>query len=159
MKNLMVGLAAMSIVVAGCSSSDDKPDLSPTSASAKAAEDELREQTKKQAEQAQAAQDELSEEVARKAAEAQGTVVKIAIKDGKATPQGDRVEVKVGDKVTFEMSSDAAEEIHVHSDPEHSYELVPGETVTESFTLKRPGQVAVEAHHLGVTIVQLVVRP
>lgn len=88
-----------------------------------------------------------------------GTVVAIVIKDGKAIPQGKRVEAKVGAEITLNIRSDADEEIHVHSDPEHTYEVAAGDKVTESFTIETPGQVAVEAHHLGVTIVQLVVRP
>lgn len=89
----------------------------------------------------------------------EGAVVRIEIKDGKVTPQGDRVEVEVGDKVTLEITSDADEELHVHSEPEHTYEISAGESTVESFTPRTPGQVAVEAHELGVTIVQLVVRP
>jgi ABC-type glycerol-3-phosphate transport system substrate-binding protein len=88
-----------------------------------------------------------------------GVVVDIAIKDGKATPQGDRVEVAAGEKITLSITSDAEEEIHVHSEPEHTYQVAPGEAVSETFTVDTPGQVAVEAHHLDVTIVQLVVRP
>ncbi len=34
-----------------------------------------------------------------------------------------------------------------------------GKPLTETFTIDTPGQVAVEAHHLDVTIVQLVVEP
>jgi plastocyanin len=86
-------------------------------------------------------------------------VVDIAVKDGKVKPQGDRVEMKVGQKVTLRITSDARETIHVHSEPEHTYEISAGDDVEESFTIDAPGQVAVEAHHLGVTVVQLVVRP
>lgn len=99
------------------------------------------------------------EPAADRATPAAGAVVDIRIKDGEVTPQGGRVEVKVGQEVTLNITSDADEEIHVHSDPEHSYEVAPGGPVTESFTLTTPGQVAVEAHHLDVTVVQLVVRP
>jgi len=86
-------------------------------------------------------------------------VVDIAVKDGKVTPQGDRVEMKVGQKVTLHITSDAHETIHVHSEPEHEFEIGEGDDVEKSFTIDKPGQIAVEAHHLGVTIVQLVVRP
>ena len=86
-------------------------------------------------------------------------VLDIAVKDGKVTPHGDRVDVKVGQKVTLHISSDADEAIHVHSEPEHEYEVGPGDDVEKSFTIDTPGQVAVEAHHLDLTIVQLVVRP
>lgn len=90
--------------------------------------------------------------------EAKGTPVEIVIKDGKVTPQGKRVEVKVGDPITLHITSDADEELHVHSDPEHEYAIAPGDDKTFTFTLKVPGQVAVEAHHLDVTILQLVAR-
>ena len=86
-------------------------------------------------------------------------VVDIAVKDGKVTPQGDRVEMKVGQKVTLHITSDAHETIHVHSEPEHEYEIGEGDDIEKSFTIDKPGQIAVEAHHLGVTIAQLVVRP
>lgn len=88
-----------------------------------------------------------------------GVVVDIAIRDGKVTPQGDRVEVKVGQKVTLRITSDAHDTIHLHSDPEHELEIGDGDEVEKSFTFDVPGQIAVEAHHLDVTIVQLVVRP
>lgn len=90
--------------------------------------------------------------------ETQGKIVRIDIADGKVTPQGDRVELTAGQRVRLIMNSDVAEEIHVHSDPEHTFQVKPGEPLYEEITLTRPGQVAVEAHHLGVTIVQLVVR-
>lgn len=162
MKKLIVALSVVTLLVAGCSGSDDKADPSPTAAATSSAEDQARQQAKEQAEQVKKAQDDLAKataEQAKKTVEAMGTVVNITIKDGKATPQGKRVEVKVGDKVTLVVTSDVDEEIHVHSDPEHTYEASPGKTLSETFTLKRPGQVAVEAHHLDVTIVQLVVRP
>jgi plastocyanin len=89
----------------------------------------------------------------------EAVVVDIAVKGGKVTPQGDRVDVKVGQKVTLHITSDAHEGIHVHSEPEHEYEVEPGDDIEKSFTIDTPGQIAVEAHHLDATIVQLVVRP
>lgn len=88
-----------------------------------------------------------------------GAVIGIVIQGGKAVRQGMRVEVKAGAPVTLKIRSDADEEIHVHSDPEHTYEVKAGEPLSETLTIDTPGQVAVEAHHLGVTLVQLVVRP
>jgi plastocyanin len=86
-------------------------------------------------------------------------VVDIAIRDGEVTPQGDRVEVKVGQRVTLHITSDAHETIHVHSEPEQEFEVRDGDDVEKSFTIDVPGQVAIEAHDLDATIVQLVVRP
>lgn len=147
---LAAALIAATLVLAGCSGSDPE-DASSPEVSRSFDRDDVKKQIEDQADQTKKAQDELRKEV-------QGTVV-IVIKDGKATPQGDRVEVKVGDPVTLKITSDADEEIHVHSDPEHTYAVKPGDSVSKTFTIKTPGQVAVEAHHLGVTIVQLVVRP
>ncbi len=86
-------------------------------------------------------------------------VVDIAVKNGTVTPQGDRVDVKVGQEVTLRITSDAHDTIHVHSDPEQEFEIGKGDDVEKSMTFDTPGQIAVEAHHLDVTIVQLVVRP
>ena len=86
-------------------------------------------------------------------------VVDIAIRDGDVTPQADRVEVKVGQKVTLHVTSDADETIHIHSEPEQDFEIAAGDDVEKSFTFNIPGQIAVEAHELDTTIVQLVVRP
>jgi len=86
-------------------------------------------------------------------------VVDIAVRDGTVRPQGDRVEMTVGQKVTLHITSDAHETIHVHSEPEQEFEIGEGDDVEKSFTIDTPGQIAVEAHHLDVTIVQLVVRP
>lgn len=93
------------------------------------------------------------------AAPAGDVVVDIAIRDGEVTPQGSRVEVKVGQRVTLHITSDAPETIHVHSEPEREFEVRNGDDVEKSFTIDVPGQVAVEAHDLDATIVQLVVRP
>ena len=94
-----------------------------------------------------------------KATTTSGAVIGIVIQGGKAIRQGERVEVKAGAPVTLKIRSDADEEIHVHSDPEHTYQVKAGEPLSETLTIDTPGQVAVEAHHLGVTLVQLVVRP
>ena len=86
-------------------------------------------------------------------------VVEIAIKQGSIKPQGERVQLTVGQEVTLRVTSDAAEEIHVHSEPERTFPVKPGEVLEETFSFDQPGQVAVEAHEFGVTVVQLVVRP
>ena len=130
MKQIVAVAAAAALVLAGCGGSDTGTvSSSPNPSQSSAAEP--------------------SEDV----------VVDIAVKDGKVTPQGDRVEVKAGQKITLHITSDVQEGIHVHSEPEHEYEVEPGDDIEKSFTIDTPGQIAVEAHHLGVTIVQLVVRP
>ena len=83
-----------------------------------------------------------------------GTTVDITIKDGKVTPNGDRVEVEVGDTVTLNIDSDVSGEIHVHSTPEQEIEFDKG-TSTKTLTIDQPGIVDVEDHALEQVIVQL----
>jgi plastocyanin len=74
------------------------------------------------------------------------------------TPNGDRVEVKVGQNVQFVVKADVEGEIHVHSSPEHEYEYAAGTTTLPTFSIDKPGIVAVESHALEKTIVQLEVK-
>ena len=85
-------------------------------------------------------------------------VVDIQIKDGTTTPSGELVDVTVGQQVKLRISSDADEVVHVHTEPEQEYGISAGDSVEKSFSAFSPGVVAVEAHHLGVTIVRLVVQ-
>ena len=60
---------------------------------------------------------------------------------------------------TSQDYSYAPKVVHVHSTPEHEYEIAKGaKDKTFTFSIKTPGQVAVESHGLDVTIVQLVVE-
>lgn len=87
-------------------------------------------------------------------------VVEIGIENGTLTPRGKRVEVAVGQAVTLRVSSDVDDHLHVHSTPEHEYHVPAGSSAKDfTFAIDTPGQVAVESHRSGVTIVQLVVRP
>lgn len=142
MKTAAALLAAALLLSACGGSSDDGASADPTAASAPTSVEPT-----------------SSEPSSAEPSETSGTVVGIVIAGGKVVPQGKRVEAKVGADITLTIRSDVDEEIHVHSDPEHTYEVAAGEQVTETFTVETPGQVAVEAHELGVTIVQLVVRP
>ena len=83
-----------------------------------------------------------------------GTTVTITIKDGKVTPNGDRVKAKVGEPVTLKIDADTSGEIHVHSTPEQEIEFEKG-TTTKKLTIDKPGIVDVEDHALEQVIVQL----
>ncbi len=89
----------------------------------------------------------------------EGVTVEVRLTPDGPQPRGGRVEVKVGEPVTLVVTAEVADEVHVHSDPEVSIDVQPGDSVSRTFTLDRPGQVAVESHETHATIVQLVVRP
>jgi hypothetical protein len=83
-----------------------------------------------------------------------GTTVDITIKDGRVTPNGERIKVKVGEPVTLRIDADTAGEIHAHSTPEQELEFDEG-TSTKKLTIRQPGIVDVEDHALEQVIVQL----
>jgi hypothetical protein len=84
--------------------------------------------------------------------------IQVTITGDDITPNGDRVEVKVGQPIQLVVESDADGEIHVHSDPEQELEYQSGTTTLPSFTIDKPGIVEVESHALEKTIVQLEVK-
>jgi hypothetical protein len=86
-----------------------------------------------------------------------GTTVKISVTDKTVDPSGTKVEVKKGEPVTLLITATVAGELHVHSSPEEHVEFPKG-TSAAQITLKQPGIVDVEDHHLNKLIVQLEVR-
>ena len=59
----------------------------------------------------------------------------------------------------FAVKSDVAEELHVHSDPAQSFEILPGKYQQFTVVIGVPGQIEVEAENSGTSIATLVVRP
>jgi hypothetical protein len=85
--------------------------------------------------------------------------VNIAISDGKTVPSGKKINVRVGQKVVLNVTSDIDDEIHAHIGGE-GYELPvkAGTPAKGSFTLDSPGSFEVESHHLEKIIVILNAR-
>ncbi|HEY5978735.1 MAG TPA: hypothetical protein VIT41_03785 [Microlunatus sp.] len=87
-------------------------------------------------------------------------VVDIRIADGKVSPNGEKVAVAVGQEVVVNVTSDADDEIHAHTDDVDGYELEvkAGVPTTGRFTVASAGSFEVESHHLEKIIVILNVR-
>lgn len=86
-------------------------------------------------------------------------IIEIVEDGGKITPDDAHVvKVDTGQEITLNVSSDVDDEIHVHSTPEHEFEVTAGEDETFTFTIDTPGTVAVESHGLEVTLVKLQVE-
>jgi len=85
-------------------------------------------------------------------------VIDVTFSGSTVTPNGDRVDVAVGQKVEFVVKADAAGEIHVHSTPEKELEYNAGTTELTVGPFDTPGLIAVESHALNKTIVQLQVK-
>ncbi len=83
-------------------------------------------------------------------------VVDITEKNGTVEPVGQVVKAKTGQDITLVVTSDADDEIHVHSDPEHEFEVKAGDQEKEfTFAVDTPGQIEVESHVLETTILKL----
>ncbi|MBI2242730.1 MAG: hypothetical protein HYU55_01805 [Nocardioides sp.] len=85
-------------------------------------------------------------------------VVEVTIEGESVTPNGERVEVAVGQDVELDVTADAPGEIHVHSTPEQELEYEAGESTLTIEGIDKPGTVDVESHNLEKVIVQLEVR-
>ncbi len=88
-------------------------------------------------------------------------VVDIRIADGEVRPQGEEVGAWVDQPIELRVDSDIADEIHVHSEPEHEFEVEadPGTDQVFTFSVEIPSQVEVESHGTETTILKLVVTP
>ncbi len=86
-----------------------------------------------------------------------GVVVEITFDGDSVTPNGERVDAKVGEPVTLEIDADAAGELHIHSTPEQEIAYGAG-TSTHEVTFDQPGVVDVESHDLTKIVVQVEVR-
>ncbi len=83
--------------------------------------------------------------------------IDITFSGDSVTPNGEKVEVSVDQKIELHVTADAPGEIHVHSTPEQ--ELAYDEGTTDlTLTIDKPGLVDVESHTLEKTILQLQVQ-
>ncbi|MDF5755771.1 hypothetical protein [Spongiactinospora sp. TRM90649] len=81
----------------------------------------------------------------------------IAVRDGRVAPPPGRLEVKVGERVSLSVTSDRADEVHVHGF-DVGGKLVPGKPLTVTFVADRTGVFEVETHESGLLLTQLAVR-
>ena len=56
------------------------------------------------------------------------------------------------------MNSDAADQLHVHSNPEHTFNVEPKNGQSFQFTVDVPGKVDVELHQLDKTVATITVQ-
>lgn len=85
-------------------------------------------------------------------------VFRVVIKDGTVTPTNDQFEAGVGKPIIFQIDSDVVDELHVHSNPEHSFKIEAKPNQMFQFTVDVPGKVDVELHELNKTVATITVR-
>ena len=84
-------------------------------------------------------------------------VIDITIANGNVTPAGEQVEAAVDQEIELHVDSDAADELHVHSSPEHEFAVKPVGDQVFTFSINQPGQVEIETHETETVIAELVV--
>jgi heme/copper-type cytochrome/quinol oxidase subunit 2 len=85
---------------------------------------------------------------------ATGTLVEITVAGGQVAGGVQRVDVHLGDNVTIRITSDIAEELHIHG-YDLKRELTPGAPAELSFTADIPGVFEAELEHSGLKVVEL----
>ncbi|MFC8045625.1 hypothetical protein [Nocardia sp. NPDC057353] len=88
----------------------------------------------------------------------QPVVIAVRLAGGTVTPDDTRVEAAVGQPIELVVDSDTADELHVHSNPDHTFEVEPAAGQRFSFTVGVPGRVEVELHDAGRTVATILVR-
>jgi hypothetical protein len=83
--------------------------------------------------------------------------VEVRIDTERVTPNADQVDLSVGESLTFEIVSDRAGELHVHSKPEQYLEFNEGRTQSQ-VSIETPGSVKVEEHETGAVVAIVEVR-
>jgi heme/copper-type cytochrome/quinol oxidase subunit 2 len=92
-------------------------------------------------------------------APAAAPVVDVTIAKGQVTPTNTTLQAKVHQQITFRVTSDATDELHVHSTPDHKFQIAAAPNQTFQFSVDVPGNVEVELHHLDRTIATIHVQP
>ena len=83
----------------------------------------------------------------------------ITIAGGNVTPNGQKVDIAVGQPVVLNVTSDAPDEIHAHTGGDgFTLDVEPGTLATGTLTVTSAGSFEVESHHLEKVIVILNAR-
>jgi hypothetical protein len=125
----LAGLAATT-VLAACASTDTTPESTPETSSATPAEE---------------------------APTSAGPSLNITIGGEEIEPNAQEIDLAAGEKLTIEVQSDRAGELHVHSTPEQLVEFDAGTTSTQ-LAVETPGTVEVEEHDTGAVVALIEVR-
>lgn len=83
--------------------------------------------------------------------------IKVTVSNGKIDPAPHAVDAKKGERIAITVTSDKAEEIHVHG-YDLKKDLDAGQPGELDFTADQAGRFEVELEHEGKTLFQLLVR-
>ncbi|KUH66336.1 hypothetical protein AU184_00675 [Mycolicibacterium novocastrense] len=84
--------------------------------------------------------------------------IDVTIEGGNVEPTNAQIQGKVGEPIVLRVNSDAADELHVHSVPEHTFKVDPTPGQQFQFTVDVPGNVEIELHDLNRVIATVQVQ-
>ncbi|MCW2729911.1 MAG: hypothetical protein JWR13_727 [Mycobacterium sp.] len=134
----LIALTATALLVAGCGGSNGSGDAAGSSSAAPAMTG--------------------APQMSDQQAPPERLIVDVTIKGGEVTPTNEQLQAKVGDPIVVRINSDAADQLHVHSNPEHTFNVEPKSGQSFQFTVAVPGKVDVELHQLNRTIASIAVQ-
>lgn len=82
----------------------------------------------------------------------------VSVRDGKVDGGAGTAEVTVGDRVRIEVTSDAADEVHVHG-YDLTGDIEAGVTTRIDMVADKAGQWEIELHEAGIVLTTLRVNP
>jgi ABC-type glycerol-3-phosphate transport system substrate-binding protein len=85
--------------------------------------------------------------------------IDVQIKGTEVTPTNQQLEAKVNQPIIVKVNSDVADELHVHSTPDHTFKIEAKPAQQFQFTVGVPGKVDIELHQLGKTVATVQVQP
>lgn len=86
-----------------------------------------------------------------------GTVIRIEVVDGKPSPPAHLESVGLGEQVTLAVTSDVADELHLHGYDTH-LDLAAGQEGRLTFTADIPGRFEAELEGAGALLVEIEVK-
>jgi hypothetical protein len=84
--------------------------------------------------------------------------IDVDIKGGNVTPTNQELKAGLNEQIIIRVNSDAADELHVHSTPDHKFNVEAKPMQIFQFTVGVPGKVDVELHKLNKTIATITVQ-
>jgi ABC-type glycerol-3-phosphate transport system substrate-binding protein len=85
-------------------------------------------------------------------------VIDVTIQGGNVTPTNEQLQAAVNEQIIVRVNSDAADELHVHSNPEHTFKIEAKPAQSFQFTVDVPGKVDIELHQQKRTIATVQVQ-
>jgi sporulation-control protein spo0M len=85
--------------------------------------------------------------------------IDVTIKGGEVNPTNAQLQAKTNEQIVVKVNSDVADELHVHSTPDHTFKVEAKPAQQFQFSVNVPGNVDIELHHLNKTIATVQVQP